>query len=460
MNKKMIGVILSIVVAGILWVLPMPGGLSPEGQKALAVTVFTVIWWIFGVTHPAFTTMVMFLGYILLGLATPEIVFRLASLPLLWLVIGAFLLATAVTKSGLAKRVAYIFMIRFANSYRSIVVLAYALGFILSFLIPQPFPRTLLIMALVAQIIKKSGANKKDSASLGLAVFTSATATSMILLTGDAMLNVAAVAFAGVHVGWLEWLYYMAVPGLGASVLMLGLHLLIFRQTGPMQIDQGVLLEEQKKLGPLKRQEKATIAWVVIALVLWATDFIHQVDPSWIALAVVVGLSLPIVGEVLEPNDINTGVAWPIVIFVIGALAIGTVGKETGMSQWLARVALPSTVPDNAFVFAGLAALATMAIHMVLGSALASMSIVSPPLVEYAAAAGWNPLFPALLVYTAVEIHYLLPFQHVTVLLGEGKQAGGYSSAQVMKYGLPLTIVTLIVILLIEVPWWKLIGLI
>ena len=147
-------------------------------------------------------------------------------------------------------------------------------------------------------------------------------------------------------------------------------------------------------------------------------------------------------------------------IFVIGALAIGTVGKETGMSQWLARVALPSTAPDNAFVFAGLAALATMAIHMVLGSALASMSIVSPPLVEYAAAAGWNPLFPALLVYTAVEIHYLLPFQHVTVLLGEGKQAGGYSSAQVMKYGLPLTIVTLIVILLIEVPWWKLIGLI
>ena len=101
-----------------------------------------------------------------------------------------------------------------------------------------------------------------------------------------------------------------------------------------------------------------------------------------------------------------------------------------------------------------------MAIHMVLGSALACMSIVSPPLVDYAVAAGWNPVFPALLVYTAVQIHYLLPFQHVTVLLGEGEKAGGYTSAHVMKYGLPLTIVTLIVILLIEVPWWKLIGLI
>ena len=460
MNKKLTGVILSVVVAGILWFFPMPGGLSPEGQKALAVTVFTVIWWIFGVTHPAYTTMVMFLGYILLGLATPAIVFRLASLPLMWLVIGAFLLATAVTKSGLASRVAYIFMIKFAKSYRSIVVLAYVLGFVLSILIPQPFPRTLLIMALVAQIIKKSGANQRDATSLGLAVFTSATATSMILLTGDAMLNVAAVAFTGLHVGWLEWVSYMAVPGLAASILMLGLHLLIFRQSGPMDIDQQTLAEEQRKLGPLSRKEKATIFWVGLALALWATDFLHHIDPSWIALGVVVGLSLPIVGDVLEPNDINTGIAWPIVIFVIGALAIGTVGKETGLSQWLAKVALPSEAPSSAFSFAALATLATMGIHMVLGSALACMSIVSPPLVEYASAAGWSPLFPALLVYTAVEIHYLLPFQHVTILLGEGKNAGGYTSSEVLKYGLPLTVVAMIVILLVEVPWWKLIGLI
>ena len=174
----------------------------------------------------------------------------------------------------------------------------------------------------------------------------------------------------------------------------------------------------------------------------------------------VVGLSLPIVGDVLGPNDINTGVAWPIVIFVIGALAIGTVGKETGLSQWLAQMALPSSPPENAFTFAALASLATMAIHMVLGSALACMSIVSPPLMDYAVAAGWSPVFPALLVYTAVEIHYLLPFQHVTILLGEGERAGKYGSAEVMKFGIPMTLVTLIVIVLIEVPWWKLIGLI
>jgi len=459
MKKKLFGVALSLIIGLFLWFAPMPGDLSLTGQKALAVTVFTVVWWIFGVTHPAYTTLLMFLGYILFGLATPEVVFRLATLPLMWLVICAFLIATAVTKSGLANRVAYFFMIRFANSYRNVILLAYVLGFVLSFLIPHPFPRTLLIMALVSQIIKRSGANKRDAASLGLAVFTSATATSMILLTGDAMLNVAAVAFSGTRVGWLQWAKYMAVPGFCASLLMMSLHLIMFRQTGPLEIDRSILVKEQGDLGPLSRDEKVTICWVVIALLLWSTDFIHHIDPSWVAVAVVVGLSLPIIGDILGPEDISTGVAWPIVIFVIGALAIGTVGKVTGMSDWLARMALPSEPPGNPYSFAALVGIGTMAVHMVLGSALACMSIVSPPLVQYATNAGWNPIFPALLVYTAVEIHYLLPFQHVTILLGEGK-TGKYGSAETIKYGIPLTLVTLFVMVVIEVSWWKLVGLI
>lgn len=459
MNKKTIGLILSAIIGPALWFAPLPGDISIAGQQALAVTVFTVIWWIFGITHPAYTTLLMFLGYILFGLASPEVVFRLATTPLMWLMICAFLIATAVTKSGLANRVAYYFMTRYANSYTRIIILAYVLGFVLSFLIPQPFPRTLLIMALVAQIIKRSGANKRDSASLGMAVFVSATATSMILLTGDAMLNVAAVAFSGVDVGWLQWALYMAVPGICASVLMLALHLLMFKQTGTLKIDQEVLIQEEKNLGPLNRNEKITIVWIFIALLLWATDFLHHINPAWIAAAVVVGLSLPKIGDILGPEDISTGVAWPIVIFVIGALAIGTVGQETGMSDWLARMALPEKPPENPYSFAAMVGIATMGIHMVLGSALACMSIVSPPLVQYAAAAGWNPIFPALLVYTAVEIHYLLPFQHVTILLGEGK-TGGYGNSETIRYGIPLTLVTLFIMIVVEVTWWKIVGLI
>jgi di/tricarboxylate transporter len=80
-------------------------------------------------------------------------------------------------------------------------------------------------------------------------------------------------------------------------------------------------------------------------------------------------------------------------------------------------------------------------------------------MVQYAAAAGVSPLVPALIVYTAVAIHYLFPFQHVTILLGQG-EIGGYGTRHVLRYGVPLTLVVLFVIVVVEVTWWQIVGLI
>lgn len=457
LSKTLAGILLSFVIAGIVWFVPLPN-LSPAGHKALAVTLFTVVWWIFSIIPPAYVTLLMLLGYLLLGLASPEEVFRIWTLPLMWLIIGSFLIAAAVTKSGLAERVAIFFIARYANSYRSLIFLTYILGFILSFLIPHPFPRALLLMSLMRAIIQKSGMNKVDAASVGLSVFVATTATSTILLTGDSTLNIATVGFSGLSLGWLDWPKYMAVPGLAASLLMMLLHLALFRQTGPIRIDRASLVQDRQKHSSLSRVEIVTLLWIVVALVLWGTDFLHGIDPAWVSLLVVVGLSLPKIGEVLDAKDLSASVNWPILFFVMGAMAIGTVGKSTGLANWLAATLMPAVPPQNPYLFAALVGGATMVIHMVLGSALACMSIVAPPMVHYATVAGWSPLFPALLVYTAVAIHYIFPFHQVIILLGQG-ETGGYTTRQVMKYGLPLTLVALIVLIPIEVTWWIILGL-
>src|SRR5882724_10106142 len=132
LNTKLLGIVAGVMVAAMIWMIPI-AGLPPSGQKALAITTFAVIWWVCGVTHPAYTTLLLFLGDILLlgPVTAPEgatidiasQVFRLFSLPLMWLMVGAFLIATAVTRSGLATRVAYVFMTRVGKSYRGIVVL-------------------------------------------------------------------------------------------------------------------------------------------------------------------------------------------------------------------------------------------------------------------------------------------------------------------------------------------------
>jgi len=100
-----------------------------------------------------------------------------------------------------------------------------------------------------------------------------------------------------------------------------------------------------------------------------------------------------------------------------------------------------------------------MVIHMVLGSALAVIGIAAPALMLFAEAAGINPMVASLLVYTTVSMHFILPFHHMNVLVGQGDAAGMYGDAETIKLGIPLTVLTFVVTLLVQVPWWKLTGL-
>jgi di/tricarboxylate transporter len=48
----------------------------------------------------------------------------------------------------------------------------------------------------------------------------------------------------------------------------------------------------------------------------------------------------------------------------------------------------------------------------------------------------------------------------MAILVGEGEQGGGYGSSEVVRLGIPLTIFVFILTIGVEIPWWKLIGLI
>lgn len=219
-----------------------------------------------------------------------------------------------------------------------------------------------------------------------------------------------------------------------------------------------MLREEAARQPALTRKEKATALWVVAAVLLWATDSLHHISAGWIALLVPVGLALPRVGDVLEPADWSK-VSVPTLFFLTAGLGIGTVGKATGMNQWLATVILPSHVPHNLFLFAILVTALTIAVHMCVGSVMAVMGIVTPTIIAFTSSVGMNPAVPALLVYLAVSMHFMLPFHHMNVLVGEGDLGGRYGKVEVFRIGLPLTLVVFVTVLGVAIPWWKLIGL-
>jgi len=449
-------------VAGILLALGVMSlhfdGLSVAGHRALAISLFGVVWWAMGVVQPGYTSLLMLVGWVVLKVAPADVVFSLWTTPLIYLVVGGYLIATAVQDSGLGKRISYMFILKFVNSFSSIIISSYVLGFLLSFLIPHPWPRSFLIMSVMAMIIKSANLPKRDAAIIGLAVFAGSASNSMILLTGDSVLNMVGATAGNVSLSWLDWFKYMGVPGIVTTVLTCLLQLKLFKPTAELTVDKASIRAELKNLGALTGIEKRTFFWVGLAVILWATDSIHHIHPGWVAALMGIALSLPRVGNVLKPTSWSAVPAGTL-FFLTAASAIGKVGGVTGMNKWVASVVLPTSVPDNVFLFAAIAVAVTIVIHMVLGSALAVMGIVTPALIVYASAAGINPMVASLLAYTAISMHFILPFHHMNVLVGVGDTAGGYGDSEVAKLGIPLTVLVFVVTLLVEIPWWKLTGL-
>lgn len=98
-----------------------------------------------------------------------------------------------------------------------------------------------------------------------------------------------------------------------------------------------------------------------------------------------------------------------------------------------------------------------MFMHLSIGSAVATMSVVLPlllfPLME---AAGYQGAVVLLMTYSLVNIHFLLPFHHATMLIGIGK--GYYSEKTMLIFGLAMTLVAPLLVFGFYFGWWQLMG--
>lgn len=474
LTKRYIGFFLAIVVFLLIkFVLPLDSlgsvTLSEGGKNCLALSLGAVVMWACGVAQPGYTGILYCALLVLMQVvpdadgvpsmaATVAVAFGAWTKGTMWIVVGAYLIAGAVKDSGLGQRIAYAFMLKFVKSAKSLILSIFALTFVLALLIPHPFPRAFLILAVVSVIAESAGYGEDDRGKLGFLIFAAAVPCSMFFMTGDSTLNPLVASYGangGAAIGFVDWFIYMSLPMVVATLCTIVLALALFKPSKELVYDREEVLAKQAALGKLSEKEIRTIVWLVIAIALWLTvsgDYL-----AWVTLVIGVLMAMPVIGEVLTPAswssvDIKT------LMFLTAAMAIGSVGGATGMNAWIADVVLPSTVPANPYLFALLVCALTMIIHMFMGSVMAGLGICVPAFLTFIQGTSVTPIAVALIVFTAINLHYILPFHNLAILVGEGKDAGGYTSKEAMKMGIPMTVVTFLVVL-VEAFWFSTLGL-
>lgn len=452
-TKREIGFLAGIAVALIVWFAPLPG-IEGNAKLMLAFTLMTVVWWALQIAQNGYTAGVLLALMCIFQLDEPAEIFYAWTGTTMWLVIGAYLIANAVKTSGLGERIAYSYMLRFVTGFRSIIIGIFALIAILSLLIPHPWPRAFLIMAVMAVIIQSSGISKADAVKIGFAVFAASVPCSLIFITGDAVINPLAASYAG-GADFVTWLKVMGVPAIIMSIITLILFLALYRPERDYSIDKDAIRGKLADMGKMSGVEVKTIVWVLIAIVLWFTESIHGIDIGWVTFAVGMLMSMPIIGDLNAAKDWSA-VPIHVLVFLTAAMAIGHVGADTGMNAWIASF-MPTSVPDNMFIIAAIIVALSFAVHMLLGSVIAVMGVAVPAILAFAQPLGIDPMVATMICYMAVAAHYLFPFQHLNTLVGASPDTGNYTQKETLKLGIAL-IPVLFLMGWVMVGWFGVIG--
>lgn len=442
--------LVSVVIA--LW---NPLEMEKSQTLLFSTLVFTVGLWATEAVHKSLACVFLLLSFALFGKTKMTEILSFAWSDTLLLIVTTTFLSVGIMKTGIVHRYVESLFRKNSSNIFKLLILPYLFGVILVFLIPQAFARVIIIGAILSSLLTaQTQEEQRAKQALIFNGFMGITMTYMFFNNGDIVLNQAAIRFAGEEVKQIltfqRWLLLMAPPSLIASLVVLLLIYLVFRRD-LSGFHSGMIAKDAYENSEVsKEKQRITLITMVVIILLWMTQSLHQISP-WIPALVGTGILFGI--KVLNREDLKA-VNLHFLLFLLTVFSIGKVLGQSGITQIIFE-RLNELIPrtDSALYLLIIAAV-VMLLHLCIGSSVATMSVVLPILIPLTRSFGYHSEVVTLMVYIIVNVHFLLPFHHATVMIGTAKEY--YPERYMFRFGAVMTVVTFVFLYCLYFPWWKL----
>jgi di/tricarboxylate transporter len=261
----------------------------------------------------------------------------------------------------------------------------------------------------------------------------------------------------GLQVWWGQWfLAFFPAALLTVAACWLTVRWLYPGGAHELAGSQQALHDTLQTMGPWSRDERKTLAWLLLAVTLWATDCLHHIHPAVIALGIGLLLALPQVG-VLDVKAIKA-VNFLLIMFIGGALSMGNVLTQTGVLHLLTERLMPGLIPMLAD---GLHAATTLywggfVYHFLLAEDKVMVTTALPVLLKFAQSHGYNPV-AAGMIWAFAAGGKLFVYQSSVLIYGYSY--GYFTARDLLKVAGILTLVEGVILMVLVPLYWPLIGL-
>jgi solute carrier family 13 (sodium-dependent dicarboxylate transporter), member 2/3/5 len=415
---------------------PNPEGLSESGKYVFAISVWMIIWWITEAI-PVYATALLPLGLMpMMGILPLQRVSAEYMHPIIVLLLGMFLIAIAIEKTGFHRKIAYEMINVFGYTEKRIIF-----GFIISTAVLSTVVMSttvVLIMLPIAFVIlnivtqHQLTVNKKFKTLLLLAIAYSSSIGSISTLIGAPpnLLYAGAVKELYNHtVTFIEW----SLPGTilsGIMILVLFLYVAKILEKGEEEnknqisekkrknIDEfkKIMIEERQRIGKITVEQKSVVGVLVIVLTLMFTSPLWIPSNSFITnsvIAVLGGISLFALPNLRERR--KSLLDWAEVerlpfglLFLLGGgLALSLSFVESGLANWIAKSLSFVAILPFEIVIALIVGLIMFMSNLKSNTSTAAIFI--PIVASMALLNDWPPLPILFGITVACSLAFLLP---------------------------------------------------
>jgi len=446
--RRRIGLILAPAVFGVLLLVPMPG-ISEQAHSLAAITAMTVILWVTeAIPLPAAALLGPALAAVF-GVTSPKAALAAFADPLIFLFMGGFMLAAALSRHRFDRRAALWLIARpivAGSPARALVAIA-AIAFVFSMWISNTATTAMLIPValglhgtMLAVLPDEEDTVDKlhrfsGGMCLALAYAASLGGSATPIGTGPNVIAVGMLeAKTGARIDFLQWMSFGLPTATAMTVLVVIGALRMF--PAPVRRVDGLMDEVKRQLGelgPIKQAEIRTLLIFGLAVVGWLTPSFaklflgaeHQFS-VWTkghlaegVVALVCACLLffvpsggPSRGEgerLLEWEDAQR-MDWGTLFLLGGGLALGRMTFDTGLAEAVGRGILDAAGPVVQSPLGLTAAAALLVVFLTeVTSNTATTSMMLPVLIGIAQVRGFDSTATAVAVTLAASYAFMLP---------------------------------------------------
>ncbi len=436
-TRKRLGLLLGPLAFAVVAILPTPEGLTLSGQFVAGTGLWMAIWWISEAVPIPVAALLPLVVFPVTGAMEPQAAASPYANRLIFLFLGGFLVAVAIERWGLHRRIALRTILLVGTQPRRLIG-----GFMLATAFLSMWvsntatalmmtPIGLAVVGQAGELVERRGIDVptghgtfRFGTTLMLSIAYAASIGGVATLIGSPpnIIFAGYVAQAyGQEITFGQWMRY----GVPLSIVMLTIawlyltRLVLGSEADRIPTDDESIEERLAELGPMSTGEKRVLGVFALVVFAWTTrgfviePLLPMVDDA--AIAIFGALLLFVVparddyGEFTFLLNWTTAVTipWGIILLFGGGLSLAAAVETSGLGVWFGTLLFGLGAVDIVLILVVVALLAVFLTEVTSNTALTAMII--PVLAALAAALAIHPYLLMVVATTVASFAFMLP---------------------------------------------------